>query len=172
MDGRSSARPVGLRPIEAAEFEAYRAGAIFDYAADLIRNGRADRSNAERIARETFASLLPDGPRTLGHRLLVGEDPIDRGRVGFLWFGPSSEDPAMAWIYDISVDPDHRREGWGRALLRAFEADAFEMGYARAGLNVFADNEVARRLYESMGYEETARQLHKTLSSATDEVGA
>jgi hypothetical protein len=31
------------------------------------------------------------------------------------------------------------------------------------GLNVYADNHVARRLYESMGYVETARQLHKEL---------
>jgi hypothetical protein len=34
---------------------------------------------------------------------------------------------------------------------------------APPGLNVYADNHVARRLYESMGYVETARQLHKEL---------
>jgi predicted GNAT family acetyltransferase len=28
---------------------------------------------------------------------------------------------------------------------------------------VYADNQVARRLYESLGYAETARQLHKSL---------
>jgi len=80
-----------------------------------------------------------------------------------LWFGPSTDDPTMAWIYDITVDEDERGKGWGRAIMHAFEAEARARGFARAGLNVYGDNHVARRLYESLGYVETARQLHKEL---------
>jgi ribosomal protein S18 acetylase RimI-like enzyme len=47
--------------------------------------------------------------------------------------------------------------------MRALEGEARSRGYTRAGLNVYADNHVARRLYESIGYAETARQLHKSL---------
>ena len=70
----------------------------------------------------------------------------------------------MAWIYDVTVDEDRRGEGWGRAIMRAFEGAARQRGYTRAGLNVYADNHVARRLYESLGYFETARQLYKNLA--------
>jgi len=95
---------------------------------------------------------------------MIAEEVDAGGRVGVLWFGPSTDDEAMAWIYDITIDPDKRGQGWGRAVMRAFESEARARGYARAGLNVYADNHVARRLYESMGYLETARQLHKELS--------
>jgi ribosomal protein S18 acetylase RimI-like enzyme len=47
--------------------------------------------------------------------------------------------------------------------MRAFEGEARARGFARAGLNVYGDNHVARRLYESLGYVETSRQLHKEL---------
>jgi ribosomal protein S18 acetylase RimI-like enzyme len=100
---------------------------------------------------------------TDGQTLLIAEDTSSGERVGLLWFGPSTDDPSTAWIYDITVDEDRRAQGWGRAIMRLFEAEALRRGYARAGLNVYADNHVARGLYESLGYRETARQLSKEL---------
>ena len=37
------------------------------------------------------------------------------------------------------------------------------MGVSRIELNVYADNEVARRLYETTGYLETSRNMVKLL---------
>ena len=170
-------RTTVLRPMLADEFDAYLEWAIDDYAAELERNGKAVGDAALEASRSSFASLLPegvetpnpapvsgrDGFETPGHALLTAEDPSDGERVGVLWFGPSSDDPTMAWIYDITVDEDERGKGWGRAIMHAFEAEARARGFARAGLNVYGDNHVARRLYESLGYVETARQLHKEL---------
>jgi len=117
-------------------------------------------------SRASFDAALPDGLATYGHVLLVAVDPDDGQRVGVLWFGPSTDDPAMAWVYDITVDEERRRQGWGRAIMRAFEGEARAHGFVRAGLNVYGDNHVARRLYESLGYVETSRQLHKELPGA------
>jgi ribosomal protein S18 acetylase RimI-like enzyme len=156
-------REVRLRPMTDDEFVDYLDWVVDDYAAELERNGKAVGEAAADASRSSFASLLPGGVNTPEHVLLIAEDPEDGARVGVLWFGPSTDDPKVAWIYDVTIDPDRRGEGWGRAALRAFEGEAGARGFARAGLNVYADNHVARRLYESMGYVETARQLHKEL---------
>jgi ribosomal protein S18 acetylase RimI-like enzyme len=159
-------RTVDLRRMLPDEFVAYLEWATDDYAAELERNGKAVGEAAQVASSASFDSMLPDGLATQGHVLLVAVDPDDGQRVGVLWFGPSTDDPAMAWVYDITVDEERRRQGWGRAIMRAFEGEARARGFARAGLNVFGDNHVARRLYESLGYVETARQLHKELPGA------
>jgi ribosomal protein S18 acetylase RimI-like enzyme len=156
-------REVRLRPMTSDEFVDYLDWVVDDYAAELERNGKAVGEAAVGASRSSFASLLPRGVDTPEQLLLIAEDPKEGARVGVLWFGPSTDDPTVAWIYDVTIDPDKRGQGWGRAALRAFEDEARARGYARAGLNVYADNHVARRLYESMGYVETARQLHKEL---------
>ena len=156
-------RAVDLRMMLPDEFVTYLEWAIDDYAAELERNGKAVGEAAKVTSSASFDSVLPDGLTTQGHVLLVAADPDDGRRVGVLWFGPSTDDPAMAWVYDITVDEERRRQGWGRAIMRAFEGEARARGFARAGLNVYGDNHVARRLYESLGYVETARQLHKEL---------
>jgi ribosomal protein S18 acetylase RimI-like enzyme len=158
--------PLVLRPMLPDEFVTYLEWAIDDYAAELERNGKTVGESAKVASRASFDSALPDGLATQGHVLLIATDLDDGERVGVLWFGPSTDDPAMAWIYDITVDEDKRRRGWGRAIMRAFEGEASARGFARAGLNVYGDNHVARRLYESLGYIETSRQLHKELPDA------
>jgi len=152
-----------LRPMLPDEFVTYLEWAIDDYAAELERNGKATAETAKVVSRASYDSLLPDGLATVGHVVLVATDPDDGEQVGVLWFGPSTDDPAMAWIYNLTVDEAKRGRGWGRAIMRAVEGEARARGFARAGLNVYGDNHVARRLYESLGYVETARQLHKEL---------
>jgi ribosomal protein S18 acetylase RimI-like enzyme len=165
LEGRtpSPRRAVRLRAMTPDEFTEYLDWVVDDYAGELERNGKATGEAAVAASRASFDGLLPDGVETEGQTLLIAEDEDEARRVGLLWFGPSTDDASMAWIYDITVDEDRRGEGWGRAIMRAFEGEARSRGYTRAGLNVYADNQVARRLYESLGYAETARQLHKPL---------
>jgi ribosomal protein S18 acetylase RimI-like enzyme len=161
-------RSVIFRAMTPTEFEEYLGWVVDDYARELERNGRAVGEAAMEASRASFASLLPHGAQTAGQVLLVAEDTDEGGHVGVLWFGASTDDPSMAWVYDITVGEDQRGRGWGRTIMRAFEAEARARGFARAGLNVYADNYVARRLYESLGYLETARQLHKDLAGEPD----
>jgi len=165
LEGRtpSPRRAVRLRAMTPDEFTEYLDWVVDDYAGELERNGRATGDAAVAASRASFHALLPAGVATERQTLMIAEDDDDGRRVGLLWFGPSTDDASMAWIYDITVDEDRRGEGWGRAIMRAFEGEARSRGYTRAGLNVYADNHVARRLYESIGYVETARQLHKSL---------
>ncbi|MGE5226525.1 MAG: GNAT family N-acetyltransferase [Planctomycetaceae bacterium] len=145
--------------------DAYLSWVVDDYARELARNGRAPAGDARDRARASFDQLLPRGLQTPRQVLLVGEDAGDGRRIGHLWFGPSEHDPGRAWLYDVTVEPQERGKGFGRALMLAFEAEARRRGYGRVGLNVFGDNEIARTLYLSLGYQEISRQLGKDLSS-------
>ena len=57
-----------------------------------------------------------------------------------------------------------RGRGFGRRLMELLREDrAAALGLRRIELNVFGHNEVARRLYEELGYVEMSRQLFKEL---------
>jgi ribosomal protein S18 acetylase RimI-like enzyme len=141
----------------------YVGRAVEGYAEAMVRAGRIDADNAHDLSVASFERIMPDGYDTVGQVLLVAEDAATGERVGILWFGPSADDEHRAWIYDIEVDEARRGQGWGRATMAAFEPAARERGFTSAGLNVYGDNVVARRLYETMGYTETSRQMAKSL---------
>jgi len=75
------------------------------------------------------------------------------------WAAP----PPGAWLYDIEIAPEQRGKGYGRGLLAALERQLASLRVESLGLNVFADNPVARRLYESSGYDVTTQNMTKTL---------
>jgi RimJ/RimL family protein N-acetyltransferase len=62
--------------------------------------------------------------------------------------------PASAHVADVGVmiAREHRRRGFGRALMRAAERWAREAGVRKLELHVFPHNEPAIALYESLGY--------------------
>ena len=77
-------------------------------------------------------------------------------KVGYAWFTIENRDVGrVVFIYDIAVDPAHRRKGYARLALAEIEAYAREHDCLGVMLHVFGDNEGARRLYGSAGYLET-----------------
>ncbi|MFI7080072.1 GNAT family N-acetyltransferase, partial [Micromonospora sp. NPDC049903] len=67
-------------------------------------------------------------------------------------------------LYDIEVKPTHRGAGYGRKLLAAGEDVVRRHGVSALELNVFGDNDRARRLYQSSGYRVVTQQMRKTLT--------
>lgn len=57
-----------------------------------------------------------------------------------------------AELLTLVVAPERRRQGLGRSLLAAFEAEARQRGAARAFLEVSAENTPARALYRAAGW--------------------
>ncbi|PJN28262.1 GNAT family N-acetyltransferase [Kitasatospora sp. CB02891] len=121
---------------------------------------------ARERAREGTARFLPDGPGTAGHHLVVAEDAAGRV-VGDAWIGPdlrtAAGDERAAWLYDLHVEPEFRRRGFGSAILRAAEALTAREGWTALGLNVFGGNEAAIALYRANGYQVAAMALRKTV---------
>ncbi len=153
-----------FRPMHEEEFRAWRKRFVEDNASDAVRNLGVPVERSRERSREDIAHLLPDGLVTEGHRFLVAEDPSSGERLGHLWMGPDwRREPDVLWLYDVFVEDAHRGRGVGRAMMLRLESEARAMGRRKIGLNVFGHNEVARDLYESLGYSEAARQMYKEL---------
>jgi ribosomal protein S18 acetylase RimI-like enzyme len=69
----------------------------------------------------------------------------------------------VAYLYEIEIDEAERGRGLGRAAMEAFEREAARRGLAELELNVFGGNTVARSLYQSLGWRETAVHMAKRL---------
>lgn len=61
-------------------------------------------------------------------------------------------DGHRGWVYCVAVDPAHRREGIGRALMDRVERDLTRMGCHKLNLQVRKSNEEAAAFYEKLGY--------------------
>jgi ribosomal protein S18 acetylase RimI-like enzyme len=153
-----------LRSMTGAEWEAYRARLVPEYAAEHVRAGDWTADQAQALAAREMDDLLPGGPDTPGMLLLVASTSGGGEPVGLVWVALDRR-PGEAWIYDIEVTPEHRGKGYGRALLQAAEQEAARHGSKSVGLNVFGTNTVARRLYESSGYQTTSMNMRKTLGT-------
>jgi ribosomal protein S18 acetylase RimI-like enzyme len=148
-----------------AEFDAFRARVIIEYAADNVRAGNWTAEESQARSTEQTDALLSQGLGTPGVLLLSGETE-DRVLVGQVWVAldrPSGF-RCGAWLYNIWVAPEERGKGYGRALLHLAEQETRRQGVGSLGLNVFGSNTTARRLYESAGYEVVSLQMRKTLA--------
>jgi ribosomal protein S18 acetylase RimI-like enzyme len=134
------------------------------YIGERVRTGERPEE-ARRIAAEQYAVLFPGGQPAAGHRLSRVMD--DDEPVGWLWIGPRTPaHPEAYWVWNVAVDEAYRGRGFGRAAMLLAEQQANEAGAVEIGLNVFGYNTVARRLYESLGYETASMQMRKGLTEA------
>jgi ribosomal-protein-alanine N-acetyltransferase len=78
--------------------------------------------------------------------------------------------PNEAYVQTIAVAPSVQRRGTGTALLEALIAETRTRGVDHLDLEVRADNDSARRLYERNGFAEIAIRRHYYQPSGTDAV--
>ncbi|MFD8675142.1 GNAT family N-acetyltransferase [Streptomyces seoulensis] len=145
------------RPMTGAEFTAWQEAERVRYAQDWIERG-VPEADAHAKARRDHVTILPDGLATEG--VWFGVLEHEGTPVGHVWLGHREDE---RWIYDIQTDEARRGQGHGRALMLLAEARTITEGGRALGLNVFAGNTPAERLYESLGYGTTYRTLTKAL---------
>jgi GNAT superfamily N-acetyltransferase len=79
--------------------------------------------------------------------------------------GESPEDPApFAWIHDIFVKPEHRRQGVASVLMAEAERFARSHGARLLRLGVLDRNENARAFYVRHEFRALAHVLTKALT--------
>jgi len=144
------------------QFDSYLTHLIPDYAADNVRAGYWDESEALEKSRQQIESLLPKGLQTQDHyvyTLVDGEQT-----VGMIWLKAQLDRAVKSgFIFDVIVDEKFRGKGYGRQLMLLIEEKARELGLKSIGLHVFAYNQVAKHLYESLGYEVSSLNMIKKL---------
>jgi GNAT superfamily N-acetyltransferase len=151
-----------LRPMTEDEYDAWREQSVRDYAAEIAKSRDLDAGSATAQSAGEFAELLPDGLASAHMHLWTAV--VDDEAVGMGWLEMRQRPSGVsAWIYDISVEADHRGRGLGRGLLDALHAAARDLGATSMALNVFGDNRTAIRLYETAGYAVTAQQMRREL---------
>jgi len=146
---------VRLEPMDEATYSAWRETTVREYAQEKVEAGNWPVHEAMERSERSFADLLRDGRSTDGHELRSMVN-AEGERVGYAWWVPE-ERPfgRVAFIYDIAVDPAHRRKGYAQAALAEIEAFARDHGCVGVELHVFGANAGARQLYLRSGYVET-----------------
>lgn len=151
-----------LRPMRDDEFAAWLPLMRERYAADMVEHAGMSPDRAAAKAEDDTERLFPGGLPSARHSVYVIE--VDGEPAGDLWLTERDEtmEPCL-FVYDIRLDDRYRGQGHGRAAMLFAEEEARRRGIVRVALNVFGGNEVARRLYRSLGYEENAVAMSKKL---------
>ncbi|MER6304023.1 GNAT family N-acetyltransferase [Kitasatospora sp. NPDC001539] len=163
------ALPAGVtaRPIDAAELPAWLDRAAEGYVVSLMGSGLSEEQ-ARAKSLSDHRNVLPNGADSPGVALrrLYGADG-GREPLGSLWVDLHLRDlpdgAPLAWVMVVEVSPAHRGRGHGRTLMLLAERECLAAGVRELGLNVFSGNDVAVRLYDSLGYRVTNRCYGKAL---------
>jgi ribosomal protein S18 acetylase RimI-like enzyme len=87
--------------------------------------------------------------------VLVGRDGV--AIVASVLVG---HDGHRGWVYYVSVDPDHQRRDFGRAIMTAAEDWLRARGIEKLQLMVRGDNTQVKAFYESIGFGEQERVIY------------
>lgn len=96
--------------------------------------------------------------------VLVAERAGGRGLAGFAEvatrpYADGCETSPVAYLEGWYVDPDARRHGVGRALVRAAEAWARERGLHELASDALLDNIISQQAHEALGFTEVERAV-------------
>lgn len=156
-----------LAPMNPEEFAAYVERAVPAYAQDKVSSGQWSPESSLQLSRQAIDELLPKGPATPDNFLFTLREGATNARVGMLWYAIQERaGQRIAFVYDVLVEPEHRRMGYGARAFEAIEAEAASRGLHGIGLHVFGHNETARALYAKLGYRATNVSMFKPLPDA------
>jgi RimJ/RimL family protein N-acetyltransferase len=157
---------VTLIPMDEAEFRAYLAWSIADYAQENIRNGRWSPEEGLQQAEQQYRELLPAGLASPDQYLFSIKDNLSGEKVGMLWFAVQTRAGKRgAFVYNVKIEEPFRRHGYGTQAFLALEEKVRAMELDTIGLHVFGHNHAARALYEKLGYVPININMLKTLTS-------
>lgn len=152
-----------IRPLSDAEYAAWVEETIPAYASDKVASGAWVAAEALEQSRAELQSLLPDGRDTKDH-YLYSILRADGGRVGMIWFAVKPRAQArIAYVYNIEIAPEHRRQGHAQRALQALEEQAQSLGLSGIALHVFGHNTSAQALYARLGYLPTNINMYKAV---------
>ncbi|WP_226789983.1 GNAT family N-acetyltransferase [Rahnella sikkimica] len=153
-----------LVPMSAAFYEEFAELLAKDYAEENVTAGLWLPDTALERARSATQNALPQGVETPDHYLYEIRQEEHGETVGYLWFANTERyGVRSAFVYELTVYPQFRRQGHAVAAFRLMEERLRELGSVAIELNVFASNPGAQALYASLGYVTTKMNMRKPL---------
>lgn len=153
-----------VRPMTLEEFPDYFQGQVDTYAAEKVAAGKCTLEEALSESKEEMANLLPDGLMSEGQFVFVAE--LRNERIGTVWVDIDTDlEVPRAFGLDIEIDNALRGQGLGRDLMRTTQAECRKRGAKGFALSVFGHNSIARKMYESFGFEVTEEMKKMVLTA-------
>jgi ribosomal protein S18 acetylase RimI-like enzyme len=143
------------------EYDVFLEQLIPDYAAEHVRAGNWTEFEALEKANKEIEALLPQGLKTADNFFFTLYDSNDA--IGRIWMKVKTHPSKSGFIYEVFIEEKYRSKGYGKSLMLLLEEKARELGLQSLGLHVFGSNRVARKLYETIGYEATSMHMVKKL---------
>jgi ribosomal protein S18 acetylase RimI-like enzyme len=152
--------------MRAEAYASYLQAAVAGYAEDNVASGRWPKDGALERSLAEFEDLLPQGLETPGNHLFEIRPAKEGPIVGFLWFAVEERHGIRgAFVYDIEVKAEFRRQGHARRAFQALEPIVASLGLSSIGLHVFGHNPGAQALYGQLGYAVTGINMLKKLGA-------
>lgn len=160
---------IQLKLMSFEAFEKFKTESQSAYATNLAAVEVIPFEEALKNASEQFDKLVPNGAATPGQSFFDVIESSSSNSIGFLWLGflwlgfQTRFGRKIASINDISIASEKRGKGFGKALMKLVEEEARKAEATRVRLHVFHHNEVAKKLYLSMGFQPTNLGMRKDL---------
>ncbi|MDM7936414.1 MAG: GNAT family N-acetyltransferase [Cyanobium sp. CZS 48M] len=134
---------------------------------DLEGLNRWTKTESLKLAQSEIERLLPDGLSTPNNILLEILENENEPAIGYIWLSLGSRgSEKIAFVHQLIILPQHRRQGHAQATLKAVEAVLLARGVGVIVLHVFNSNTTAQQLYATAGYEVASLNLQKKLTEA------
>ena len=152
-----------LRPITEDEYRVWLETVIPEYATDKVTSGQWSEESALELSRKEYEELLPGG-RSTDNNYLYTVLSSQGLPVGTLWFAAQERGKQrVAYVYDVTVAPEHRRQGHAFSAFQALELEVSRLGLEGIALHVFGHNHSAHALYVKLGYAATNINMFKAV---------
>lgn len=146
---------ITLEELSQEEFDRWFALSTDRQAEDRAWTSGSDPAEERKGLEAMTPQLLPAGKDTQGHVFRAARNAKGQD-VAFVWFGSLPGQPSeMKLLFDIYVDPAHRRKGCARGILTMMFDELAANGVRDVVLNVRGDNEAALALYAQLGFKRT-----------------
>src|SRR5699024_3590637 len=118
---------ISLAPMTPDRFMQYARVSTEAFASALLGADGYTPEEAIAESRRQFDVNLPHGVESAGQHLYTVASA--EREIGILWFAlQDRNEQRHAFIYDIEVLPQHRGQGYGKAVMLAAEQDAQRLG--------------------------------------------
>lgn len=141
---------VSLRLMTEAEYETFRQRNLSRYAQELLLTKQTEiEAHALAEAHGALEEILPEGLKTPRNYIMAAENAAG-APVGEVWCDTTEAE--TVFLNDFYVAPQHRRLGYGTAMLRAVEGLAEAQSFGQIMTHVFHTNKIALAMFAKRGY--------------------